>query len=33
MKVYVDFDRTLFDCDKFLEDFHTIISKYNIPKD
>ena len=33
MKVYVDFDRTLFDCDKFLEDFYTIINKYDIPKD
>lgn len=33
MRVYVDFDRTLFDCDKFLEDFYAIISKYNISKD
>ena len=33
MKVYVDFDRTLFDCDRFLEDFYDIITKYNIPKD
>ena len=33
MKVYVDFDRTLFDCDRFLEDFYEIITKYNIPKD
>ena len=32
MKVYVDFDRTLFNCDKFLEDFYTIIAKYNIDK-
>ena len=32
MKVYVDFDRTLFDCDKFLEDFYKIIDKYNIDK-
>ena len=32
MKIYVDFDRTLFDCDKFLEDFYSIINKYNIPK-
>ena len=30
MKIYIDFDRTLFDCDKFLEEFYTIISKYNI---
>lgn len=32
MKIYVDFDRTLFDCDKFLEDFYALIDKYNIPK-
>lgn len=32
MKVYVDFDRTLFDCDRFLIDFYKLISKYNIPK-
>lgn len=33
MKVYVDFDRTLFDCDRFLEDFYAIITKYNISKE
>ena len=33
MKIYVDFDRTLFDCDKFLEDLYTIINKYNISKE
>ena len=33
MKIYVDFDRTLFDCDKFLEDFYEIITKYKIPID
>ena len=33
MKVYVDFDRTLFDCDKFLEDLYALINKYNISKD
>ncbi len=32
MKIYVDFDRTLFDCDRFLEDFYNLINKYNIPK-
>ncbi len=32
MRVYVDFDRTLFDCDKFIEDFYAIITKYNIDK-
>ena len=32
MKIYVDFDRTLFDCDRFLEDFYTLIAKYNISK-
>ncbi len=33
MKVYVDFDRTLFDCDKFLDDLYTLIKKYNISKE
>ena len=33
MKVFVDFDRTLFDCDFFLSDFYKIISKYNISRD
>ena len=33
MKIYVDFDRTLFDCDKFLEDFYALVSKYEIPKE
>lgn len=33
MKVYVDFDRTLFDCDRFLMDLYAIISKYNISKE
>lgn len=32
MKIYVDFDRTLFDCDKFLEDLYSLINNYNIPK-
>ena len=32
MKIYVDFDRTLFDCDRFLEDFYFLINQYNIPK-
>lgn len=32
MKIYIDFDRTLFDCDKFLEDFYLLIDKYHIPK-
>lgn len=32
MKIYVDFDRTLFDCDKFLEDLYSLINQYNIPK-
>jgi FMN phosphatase YigB (HAD superfamily) len=31
MKVYVDFDRTLFDSDKFLRDLHALINQYNIP--
>ena len=30
MTVYVDFDRTLFDCDRFLDDFYSLIMKYNI---
>ena len=33
MKVYVDFDRTLFDCDKFLGDLYTLVNKYNITKE
>ena len=33
MNIYVDFDRTLFDCDKFLDDLYLLISKYDIPKD
>ena len=33
MKVYVDFDRTLFDCDRFLGDLYTLINKYNITKE
>lgn len=33
MKVYVDFDRTLFDCDRFLGDLYSLINKYNITKE
>ena len=33
MKIYVDFDRTLFDCDKFLSDLYALVSKYNISKE
>ena len=33
MNVYIDFDRTLFDCDQFLKDFYNIIDKYQISKD
>ena len=33
MKVYVDFDRTLFDCDRFLGDLYALVNKYNITKD
>lgn len=33
MKIYVDFDRTLFDCDKFLGDLYALINKYNITKE
>lgn len=32
MEVYIDFDRTLFDCDSFLGDLYSIIQKYKIPK-
>ena len=32
MKVYVDFDRTLFDCERFLEDLYTLINQYHIDK-
>lgn len=30
MKIYVDFDRTLFDCEKFLRDMYALIRQYNI---
>ena len=33
MKIYIDFDRTLFDCDRFIEDFDSLLLKYNILKD
>lgn len=33
MKVYIDFDRTLFDCDRFLSDLYDILDKYNITKE
>ena len=33
MKIYVDFDRTLLDCDRFLEDLYSLIKKYNVSKD
>ena len=33
MKVYIDFDRTLFNCDMFLEDFYTLINEYHITKE
>ena len=32
MNIYIDFDRTLFDCDCFLVDLYNIIQKYEIPK-
>ena len=32
MKVYVDFDRTLFDCERFLGDLYSLVNKYNIDK-
>ena len=30
MKIYLDFDRTLFDTDRFLEDLNAISNKYHI---
>ena len=33
MKIYVDFDRTLFDCDRFLGDIYALMNKYNITKE
>ena len=33
MKIYVDFDRTLFDCDKFLGDLYALVNKYGITKE
>lgn len=32
MKVYVDFDRTLFDCERFLGDLYELINHYGIDK-
>lgn len=32
MKIYIDFDRTLFDCESFLKKLYEIIKKYEIPK-
>ena len=33
MKIYVDFDRTIFDCDRFIEDFFELLQNYNISRD
>ena len=33
MKIYVDFDRTLFDCDKFLDDLYSLVYQYDISKE
>ena len=33
MKIYVEFDRTIFDCDRFIEDFFDLLQKYNISRD
>ena len=33
MKIYIDFDRTLFNTSKFLEDFYKILNDYKIPMD
>lgn len=33
MKIYIDFDGTLFDTDKYTEDFMNIFNKYGIDKD
>lgn len=33
MKIYIDFDRTLFDCDRFEEDFYSLVENYDISKD
>jgi FMN phosphatase YigB (HAD superfamily) len=33
MKIYVDFDRTLFDCDRFLGDLYALVNKYNVTKE
>ena len=32
MKIYIDFDRTLFDCDRFEKDFDCLLKEYNISK-
>ena len=33
MKIYVDFDRTIFDCNRFIEDFFELLQNYNISRD
>lgn len=33
MKVYIDFDRTIFDCNRFIEDFFELLQEYNISRD
>ncbi len=33
MKIYLDFDRTLFDTNTFLKEIYIILNKYNIPLD
>ena len=33
MKIYVDFDRTIFDCNKFIEDFFELLQNYSISRD
>lgn len=33
MKIYIDFDRTIFDCERFIEDFFELLQNYNISKD
>lgn len=33
MKVYIDFDRTIFDCDRFEDDFYNLLENYGISRD
>ena len=33
MRIYVDFDRTIFDCERFIKDFFELLQNYSISRD